>query len=108
MTLNGLKGKYARLSNEIDALAAEGGGNDARMLRLMHDLDQVHQELADLRRRTWAAPTLRDAVVSRPEPVMAEASAVVVALPIAQPAPQPVPQQMHPMPIGLTTALSAA
>jgi hypothetical protein len=66
MTLNELKGQYARLSNEIDALAAEGAGNDARMLRLMNDLDQVHQALADLRRRTWAAPTLRDAVSLAP------------------------------------------
>jgi hypothetical protein len=62
-----LKGQYARLSNQIDALAAEGAGNDAHLLRLMNDLDQVHQHLADLRRRTWAAPTLRDAV-SWPEP----------------------------------------
>jgi len=68
MTLNELKGKYARLSNEIDMLAAEGGRNEARLMRLMNDLDDVHHELSALRMRTFAAPTLRDAV-SRPEPV---------------------------------------
>jgi hypothetical protein len=67
MTLNELKGKYARLSNEIDTLAAEGGRNEARLMRLMNDLDDVHRELSALRMRTFAAPTLRDAV-SRPEP----------------------------------------
>jgi len=68
MTLNELKGKYARLSNEIDTLAAEGGRNEARLLRLMNDLDDVHRELSALRMRTFAAPTLRDAV-ARLEPV---------------------------------------
>lgn len=68
MTLNELKGKYARLSNEIDTLAAEGGRNEARLMRLMNDLDDVHRELSVLRMRTFAAPTLRDAV-ARPEPV---------------------------------------
>ncbi len=63
MTLNELKGKYARLSNEIDALAAEGGRNEDRLMRLMSDLDEVHRELSALRLRTFAAPTLRDAVM---------------------------------------------
>jgi hypothetical protein len=67
MTLNELKGKYARLSNEIDALAAEGGPHEARLMRLMNDLEQVHRELSELRLRTFAAPTLRDAVVAGPE-----------------------------------------
>jgi hypothetical protein len=62
MTLNELKGKYARLSNEVDQLAAAGGRNEARLACLLGDLDQVHRELTDLRRRTFAAPTLRDAV----------------------------------------------
>jgi hypothetical protein len=62
MTLNELKGKYARLSNEIDALAGAGERNEARLVRLMTELDQVHRDLVDLRRRTLAAPTLRDAV----------------------------------------------
>lgn len=63
MTLNELKGKYARLSNEIDALAADGGRNESRLMRLMSDLDEVHQQLSELRLRTFAAPTLRDAVM---------------------------------------------
>lgn len=69
MTLNELKGKYARLSNEIDVLAAEGGRNEARLMRLLNDLDEVHRELCALRLRTFAAPTLRDAV-PRAEPVL--------------------------------------
>jgi len=72
MTLNELKGKYARLSNEIDALAAEGGRNEARLMRLMNDLDEVHRELCALRLRTFAAPTLRDAV-QRAEPLLRHA-----------------------------------
>ena len=64
MTLNELKGKYARLSNEIDALAADGGRNEARLMRLMNELDEVHRELSALRLRTFGAPTLRDAVLS--------------------------------------------
>lgn len=82
MTLNELKGKYARLSIEIDTLAADGVRHEARLRRLMSDLDAVHSELCELRLRTFAAPTLREAV-SRPEPVVARA--VVVAL--APPAP---------------------
>ena len=70
MTLNELKGKYARLSNQIDALAAEGGRNEARLMRLMNDLDEVHRELSALRRRTFGAPTLRD-VVAWPQPALA-------------------------------------
>jgi hypothetical protein len=68
MTLNELKGKYTRLSNEIDAVAAAGGHNEARLMRLMNDLDEVHRQLCDLRLRTFGAPTLRD-VVQRPEAV---------------------------------------
>ena len=73
MTLNELKGKYARLSNEVDALAAEGGRNEVGLMRLMNDLDEVHRELSALRLRTFAAPTLRDAV-ARPEPVTLRAA----------------------------------
>ena len=69
MTLNELKGKYARLSNEIDSLAAEGARHEARVMRLMNDLDDVHRELCDLRLRTFGAPTLRDAV-ARAEPLL--------------------------------------
>ncbi|HRH88863.1 MAG TPA: hypothetical protein PLO41_18595 [Rubrivivax sp.] len=64
MTLNELKGKYARLSNEIDALASSGGYSEARLMRLMNELDEVHGELSALRLRTFAAPTLRDVVPS--------------------------------------------
>ena len=73
MTLNELKGKYARLSNEVDALAAEGGRNEVGLMRLMNDLDEVHRELSALRLRTFAAPTLRDAV-ARPGPVTLRAA----------------------------------
>jgi chromosome condensin MukBEF complex kleisin-like MukF subunit len=62
MTLNELKSKYNRLSQEIDTLAVSGEGQQARLLRLMNELDQVHAELNALRRRTLSAPTLRDAV----------------------------------------------
>ena len=62
MTLNELKGKYNRLSQEIDALAGCGESHQARWVRLMNELDQVHGDLAQLRRRTLAAPTLRDVV----------------------------------------------
>ena len=78
MTLNELKGKYARLSNEIDALAAEGGPHEARLMRLMNELDEVHGELSALRLRTFAAPTLRDAVVLRSE--LAPARPIVVPM----------------------------
>ena len=47
MTLNELKGKYARLSNEIDTLAADGVRHEARLMRLMNDLDQVHRDSAN-------------------------------------------------------------
>lgn len=99
MTLKELKGKYSRLSNEIDDLAAAGGHNQARLARLMNDLDQVHRELCELRLRTFAAPTLRDAV---PTPV---------AVPRAQPL-QPVAQAVAPsasvLPMPITAALSMA
>jgi hypothetical protein len=77
MTLKELKDKYARLGNEIDVLAGQGAGHEGRLMSLMNELDDVHRELTELRRRTWAAPTLRDAVgrpvaeVLRPaEPVL--------------------------------------
>ena len=68
MTLNQLKGKHARLSNEIDALAAQGGRNESSLMRLMNELDEVHGALSALRRRTFAAPTLRD-VLPAPQPM---------------------------------------
>jgi uncharacterized protein YccT (UPF0319 family) len=62
MTLNELKRKYADLSREIDALAVDGGRNEAGLLRRMNDLDEVHRQLSRLRRLAFRAPTLRDAV----------------------------------------------
>lgn len=94
MTLNELKGKYARLSREIDSLAAEGGGqHEARLMRLMSDLDQVHRELSELRLRTFHAPTLRDAVALPETPAARPARVAVVA---ASPAVQAVPMRVSP------------
>lgn len=62
MTLNELKTKYNRLSQAVDSLAGSGECEQAHLMRLMNELDQVHGELAQLRRRTLAAPTLRDVV----------------------------------------------
>lgn len=93
MTLNELKGKYARLSNEIDTLAAEGVRHEARLMRLMSDLDTVHRELWELRLRTFAAPTLREAV-NRPEPVLPRA--VVVSLAAPAPAAALAPPMLSP------------
>jgi hypothetical protein len=62
MTLYELKAKYNRLSQEIDALAGSGECEQARLMRLMNELDRVHDDLAALRRRTLAAPVLRDVV----------------------------------------------
>ncbi len=92
MTLKELKGKYVRLSNEIDSLATEGVCNEARLLRLMNDLDQVHRDLSALRLRTFSAPTLRDAVI-RPEPATVRPPVVV---PLTAPAAQPVPAMRVP------------
>jgi hypothetical protein len=63
MTLKELKRQYAHLSDEIDALATEGTGHEARLMHLLNDLDQVHRELSERRRRLLHAPTLRDAVI---------------------------------------------
>lgn len=63
MTLNELKRKYADLSYAIDALAADGARDETRLLRLIAELDDVHRELSQLRRLTFGAPTLRDAVL---------------------------------------------
>lgn len=92
MTLKELKGKYTRLSNEIDSLATEGACNEARLLRLMNDLDQVHRELSAFRLRTFHAPTLRDAVVW-PEPAAVRPPVVV---PVTGPAAQPGPVRRVP------------
>ena len=98
MTLNELKGKYARLSSEIDTLAAEGVRHEARLMRLMNDLDTVHRELCNLRLRTFSAPTLHEAV-SRPELVAAR------PVRVAQGAPTPAATPFAPM---LSPALAMA
>jgi hypothetical protein len=62
MTLGELKGKYLRLSDEIDTLVAAGDRNAGRQARLLHELDQVHREIAARRRGVLAVPTLHDVV----------------------------------------------
>ena len=62
MTLVELKGRYAQLSVEIDALADAGGHSEARLARLTLELDEIDREFTALRRRAAAAPTLHDAV----------------------------------------------
>ncbi len=62
MTLNELKGKYARLRDEIDALGCFGEPSEAKRLRLLADLDQVDAELAEYRRVSRTAPMLLDVV----------------------------------------------
>jgi hypothetical protein len=84
MTLHELKGKYARLSDEIDSLAADSVRHEARLLSLMNDLDHVHHELCDLRLRTLGAPTLRD-VVAMLEPMANHAAVVPIGVSVAPP-----------------------
>ena len=67
MTLTELKGKYARLSVEIEALAGAGSHSQAKQARLTHELEEIDREFVAFRRRAETAPTLRD-VVSSLEP----------------------------------------
>jgi hypothetical protein len=67
MTLTELKGKYARLNIEIEALAGAGVHSEAKLARLTHELDEIDREFVAFRRRAETAPTLRD-VVSWIEP----------------------------------------
>jgi hypothetical protein len=64
MILDGLKRKYARLRDEIDSLGCIGDPTEAKLTRLMCELDQVERDLAVYRRLALAAPTLRDVVAS--------------------------------------------
>ena len=64
MTLNELKIKYARLRDEINALGGTGQHSEARLARLIHELDQIDHDLAAFRRLAKAAPTLRDVVAA--------------------------------------------
>lgn len=103
MTLKELKGKYARLSNEIDELAAAGVQHQARLARLMNDLDQVHRELTELRVRTFAAPTLRDAV---PTPTAVPATPRVQPLQPAAQAASPSAANVLPMPVAASLSMA--
>jgi hypothetical protein len=62
MTLNELKGKYARLSVEIEALAGAEAHSEAKLARLTHELEEIDREFVAFRRRAETAPTLRDVV----------------------------------------------
>jgi hypothetical protein len=62
MTLMELRGKYARLNNEIDDLVAGAEHNPGRMSRLLADLDEVHRQIVSARRRCLPLPTLNDVV----------------------------------------------
>jgi hypothetical protein len=62
MTLTELKGKYARLREEIDSLGAAGTYSEARRARLMYDLDQIEAQVSNVKRLSLSAPTLRDVV----------------------------------------------
>jgi len=64
MTLNGLKGKYARLREEIDSLGCMAEPTEAKLTRLMCELDQVERDLVVYRRLAQTAPTLSDVVAS--------------------------------------------
>jgi hypothetical protein len=62
MTLRELNGQYAQLRDAIDALVGAGGYSQARLARLMGELDRIDLELLAYRRRALYAPTLRDVV----------------------------------------------
>ena len=62
MILDGLKRKYAHLRDEIDSLGCIGDPTEAKLTRLMCELDQVERDLAAYRRLAQTAPTLRDVI----------------------------------------------
>jgi hypothetical protein len=62
MTLLELRGRYARLNDEIDDLVAGGEHNPGPMNRLLADLDEVHRQIVSARRRCLPLPTLNDVV----------------------------------------------
>ena len=62
MTLNELKGKYARLRDEIDALGGIGEPGEAKHARLMRELDQVDEALAAFRELARSAPVPGDRI----------------------------------------------
>ena len=62
MTLTELKGKYARLNVEIEALAGAGVHSQAKLARLTHELEEIDREFIAFRRRAETAPRLSDVV----------------------------------------------
>ena len=74
LTLDELRGQYARLDHEIDALVAGGERHPGRLGRLLADLDEVHRQIASARRRHLAVPTLSDVIdLDRVSPLHAAA-----------------------------------
>ena len=61
MTLAQITANFARLRAEIDALG-RGEPSEARVARLICELDQCDRDLLAFRRLAKSAPTLRDAV----------------------------------------------
>lgn len=64
MSLNELKTNYARLRDEINSVGGAGERSEARLARLICELDQIDQDLATFKRLARAAPTLRDVVAA--------------------------------------------
>jgi len=62
MTLDQINANFVRLRQEIDALSGSGEHSEARVARLICELDQVDRDLVALKRLAKSAPTLRDAV----------------------------------------------
>lgn len=62
MSLNELKSNYARLRDEINALGGAAQCSEARLARLICELDQIDQDLTEFKRLAREAPTLRDVV----------------------------------------------
>jgi chromosome segregation ATPase len=66
MTLTELKGKYARLRDEIDWLEGADKHSEATLARLQHELDQIDSEFSTFRRLAETAPTLREVLWTDP------------------------------------------
>ena len=64
MSLNELKNNYARLRDEINSVGGAGERSEAKLARLISELDQIDQDLATFKRLARAAPTLRDVVAA--------------------------------------------
>ena len=64
MSLNELKNNYARLRDEINCVGGAGERSEAKLARLICELDKIDQDLANFKRLARAAPTLRDVVAA--------------------------------------------